>query len=111
MVPTRRLLDKGFRLWQAADMLVTLDAIAPRERQAFMDAMKSRISRLKRKKIAIGGHSWMSSLYYDSTHLVQGPDRKALCGATATAWEAARSESNRCARCIGMGRKYAIVTV
>lgn len=52
----------------------------------------------------------MGSLYYDSTHLVHGRDRKALCGATATAWEAERSETNRCARCIGMGRRNGMVT-
>lgn len=91
-------------------MLVTLDALDPQERRAFMDAMKSRISRLQRKKIATGGHAWMGSLYYDSTHLVHGRDRKALCGATATAWEAERSETNRCARCIGMGRRNGMVT-
>jgi hypothetical protein len=110
VTPTRLLLDKGFKLHQAADLLIEERVIKPQDRFCFLQAMRGRISRLKRQQVSAGGFAWSASLYYDSTHLVQEGGRKALCGSTATAWEAERSESNRCARCIGLARKHGIVT-
>jgi hypothetical protein len=109
--PVRTLLDKGFKLHQAADLLIHQRAIKPEQRFHFMQAMRGRLSRLNRKKIETGAAcQWSANLFYDSTHLVQPGERKALCGATATLWDPERSESNRCARCIGIARKNGIVT-
>lgn len=112
VVPTRQLLDRGFSLCQATDWLINQRIINTKDRQHFMDAIRSRISRLKRSRIKSGpAHEWRASIYYDSTHLVQSGERKALCGSTATAWEAERSESSRCCRCFGMARRLGIVTI
>jgi hypothetical protein len=108
-MPTRQLLDKGLSLPQAANFFIEHGALQPRERRHYAAAMAGRISRLKREKVDAGAkHAWSANLFYDSTHLVLAGERKAVCGASATVWTPEISESNRCARCIGIMRKHGI---
>lgn len=111
VVPTRKLLDKGLRIHQAADFFVENGSIKANQRQAFMHAMRCRISRLTRKKVTAGNYSWQGSLFYDSSHLVSAGERKAICGATATVWVPEVTESNHCARCTGLARKNSLAMI
>lgn len=105
------LLDNRFSIGQAADFLIEKGAVPKDAKRPFIHAMAGRISRLKREAIAAGApFAWKDCMFYDSTHLVQGNGRKAICGAASNAWSPERSESNRCARCIGLARRNGIAS-
>ena len=106
---TRQLLDNRFTLGQAADFLIEKEAIPKRARRAFMQAMAGRISRLRREAIKTGEpFNWRACMFYDSSHIVQGTGRKAICGAASNAWIPERGESSRCPRCVGVATKHSI---
>lgn len=109
VMATRMLLDNRLTIGQAADFYIERGVMEKDAKAPFIKAMGGRISRLRRAAITSGVPiSWRACMFYDSTHLVQDTERKALCGAASNAWTEERAETNRCPRCIGVSRKLGI---
>lgn len=102
------LLKKTFRLHEIADMFIAKNVLPLGSRTRFMDAMKSRRSRLQQLKAKKGEQfTWKSSPYYESVHAVAN-SLKALCGAHTGCWVEASLTANKCARCKGVAARQEI---
>lgn len=105
VMPARVLLDKGFTMAQAADLLIEKRALIKRDRHAFLGAMRSRLWRLKRKALDPSlTYAWHLSASYNSAHLRAAGERLAVCGAAASFWVIGDAAPVRCARCQGIER-------
>lgn len=109
VTPSRELLDKGLRIHEAADWFIKHGVFPVAYRRRFIDAMKSRLSRLRQKEATdADAVSWRSSFAYDSAHAVAKDAVTALCGARTTLWTGVTPTSHRCARCLGISRRHGI---
>lgn len=105
-MPARVLLDKGFTMAQAADLLIDKRVLARQDRQAFLSAMYSRMWRLKRKPLdASLNYAWHMSASYHSAHLRAAGERLAVCGVAASFWVLGDTTAVLCARCLAIERK------
>lgn len=113
MRPTRELMDRGFKLWQAADWFVSEGIIEPSQRIKFQEAMRGRLHRARAavvKKDTVA--AWSESLFFDSSHaVIRGG--QALCGARASEWlpESVQMQDRRCTRCRGIITKQNVMIV
>lgn len=102
-MPARVLLDKGFTMAQAADLLIEKRALARQDRRAFLAAMRSRMWRLKRKALDPAlNYAWHLSASYNSAHLRAAGERLAVCGVAASFWVLGDASPTRCARCLNI---------
>ncbi len=100
--PTRHLLDRGLRLSQAADFLIAEKILQPRLRAKYMNALRTRMTRLRARKALAGEvFHWRSGLGYEEAHAV-GHGTIAACGARAGLWMNATDTSRQCRRCKGI---------
>lgn len=101
MEPTKKLLDKGFRLHKAAAWLIERGAMPPQDRDAFMGTMRHRFTRLRQSQASTKAVcQWKTALGYEAAHAVAGVT--AVCGATAGRWFAATPTTRHCPRCQGI---------
>lgn len=97
--PTKQLLAKGFRLYQAAAWLIQQGALPEHQRSRYMDAMRNRFSRFRRQAPQPeAAHRWQATLGYEAAHVTAG-GVKALCGATSARWFAPGECQRHCNQC------------
>jgi hypothetical protein len=92
-------LDNGLKLHQAADFLISQRALKPQNRRSFTNAMKSRMTRFRRREAAKGEvFHWRVALGYDRSHAI-GRGTVALCGARGARWFESTPLTDQCRIC------------
>lgn len=107
--PTKALLDKGFRLYQAADWLIQNRALPQQHRGRYLNAMRVRFTRFRQPVPVSSDYHWQATLGYDSVHaLPVAGGVKALCGATSGRWFATGEGARKCRICQGIVTRESI---
>lgn len=99
LTPTRVLLDNGLKLTQAADFFIAQRALKPQLRTSFTNAMKSRMTRFRRREAEKDEvFYWRIALGYARAHAI-GNGTISLCGVRGSRWFETNDPANQCKVC------------